>query len=217
MAGMIAYFAMSHPNPYHLFLSQRSPFARRIRLALRRLELPFEMRTLDVFGDHPEFLALNPLGMVPTLKTPEGVALCDSSAILEYLHEVRGEIWPRDFGNRIRIRQASTLVTGMIQSAVALYQESAMHEVPSRFWVKDHEETIVRTRTRILELSSDCWVQNGSLTQAGWDLAVAIEYLELRVGHLAISSDHAIHSFVMKIAEKHEEFRSSKPTPVKGS
>ena len=101
---------MTHPNTYQLFLSQRSPFARRIRLALKRLGLPVEERVIDVFGDHPDLLRLNPLGMVPTLKTPEGNGLFDSSAILEYLDDLTGGIWPKDRVLRAHIRQTSTLV-----------------------------------------------------------------------------------------------------------
>jgi hypothetical protein len=202
---------MSHPHSYRLFLSQRSPFARRVRLALKRLNLPVEERVIDVFGDHPELLALNPLGMVPTLRTPEGLGLFDSSAILEYLDDLGGGIWPSNRELRKQVRMGSTLVTGMIQATVAFFQESSMHDAPSPFWMQDHHDTVVRARERILLLPREIWIQNGNLTQAGWDLAVAMDYLELRMKKLALSKTHPTCTAVLELAGKNPEFLSSKP------
>ncbi|MBU6154965.1 MAG: glutathione S-transferase family protein [Bdellovibrionales bacterium] len=202
---------MSHPNTYRLFLSQRSPFARRVRLALKRLDLPVEEQVIDVFGDHPEFLKLNPLGMVPALRTPEGMALYDSSAILETLDDLGAGIWPRDRMLRQHVRQASTLVTGMIQATVAFFQESSMHEAPSAFWIRDHFETIKRARERILGSPLELFVMDQALTQAGWDLAVAKDYLDLRMKELALPEDHALVELIMRLAILDPEFEKSKP------
>jgi glutathione S-transferase len=202
---------MSNPNTYRLFLSQRSPFARRVRLALKRLQLPVEERIIDVFGDHPELLALNPLGMVPALRTPEGFGLFDSSAILEHLDDLTGAIWPKDRSLRVHIRSASTLVTGMIQGTVAFFQESSMHDAPSPFWMQDHHDTILRAKERILLLPRETWILEGNLTQAGWDLAVAVEYLELRMKKLAMPATHPIIEAVMALARKSADFTSSTP------
>jgi len=84
-------------NAYQLYASPRSPFARRIRLALRRLELPLTETFLDVFVDNPEFWKQNPIGTLPTLITPDAGTLSDSSHLLEYLHEKTGKIWPKTF------------------------------------------------------------------------------------------------------------------------
>lgn len=202
---------MSNPSTYRLFLSPRSPFARRIRLALRRLKLPVEERFINVFEDHPDFLALNPLGMIPTLVTPEGMPLMDSSAILETLDEMTGSIWPRDRQLRVQVRNASTLITGMIQSMVSFFQESSMHEVPSPFWMQDHHDTIRRARERALQLPLWIFIQDQQLTQAGWDLAIAKEYLEFRVKDLAFPEDHSTLKEVLNLAMKDPAFQESKP------
>ncbi len=166
---------------------------------------------IDVFGDNPGFLELNPLGMVPALRTPEGMALFDSSAILEYLDDLSGGIWPKERVLRARIRQASTLVTGLIQATVALFQEASMHDAPSPFWVRDHFETISRARQQVLLLPRETWIREGELTQAGWDLAVAVEYLELRMKKLAMPADHPAVEEVMILARKSADFTSSTP------
>ncbi len=180
-------------------------------MALHRLKLPVEERFLNVFEDHPDFLALNPLGLIPTLVTPEGMALIDSSAILETLDDRTGSIWPRDLELRIHVRNASTLLTGMMQSMVSFFQESSMHEVPSPFWMKDHHDTIKRAKMRALQMPEWLLIQEGKLTQAGWDLAVAKEYLEFRVKDLAFSEDHPTLQSVLNIAMNNPAFQESKP------
>ena len=73
---------------YHLWLS---PFSRKIRLVLKEKALDFEMVVERVWERRPEFLALNPAGDVPVLVEPDGTALCDATAITEYLEEVYPE------------------------------------------------------------------------------------------------------------------------------
>lgn len=72
-----------------------SPFTRShlIRFALEELELPHELRRIDVSkGEHkaPAYLALNPLGQLPTL-TDGGVTLCEAAAIALHLADRAAE------------------------------------------------------------------------------------------------------------------------------
>jgi glutathione S-transferase len=185
---------MANPNPYHLFLSPRSPFARRVRLALQRLGLPVVEHPLNVLDSNPDLEAANPLGLVPALILPDGRTLSDSSAILEILHDLHGGIWPERAEDRIEVRQASTLATGLMQAAVSYFQETRMHEVPSPAWAQDHLNTVLRTLRYLSALRADLWSRSGDLTQAGWDLACALEYLEFRM----------------------PEYRESIPPPLRG-
>jgi glutathione S-transferase len=137
--------------------------------------------------------------------------LMDSSAILETLDEMTGSIWPRDRMQRIHVRNASALLVGMIQAMVALFLESSMHEVPSPFWMQDHHDTIRRARERALRLPLWIFIQDQQLTQAGWDLAVAKEYLEFRVKDLSFPEDHSILKEVLNLAMKDPAFQESKP------
>lgn len=202
---------MTKPSQFQLFLSQRSPFARRIRLALERLDLPFTEKPVNVFEENPELLAANPLGMVPTLMTPEGRALFDSATILEYLDDLTGKIWPKDFHARTEMRQAATLAEGIIQSSVLFFQETKMHEVPSPTWTKDHYQTMELTLKHIACTPSHLWIQNGELTQAGWDLAVAIEYLALRIPELKWQELAPAISNVLTIARENSDFCQTSP------
>ena len=74
-----------------LFASLRSPFARRIRLALHRLGVSHQEKMVDVFQDNPELNAANPLGLVPTFLIAAG-SITDSTNILEYLNDAHSGI-----------------------------------------------------------------------------------------------------------------------------
>ena len=164
-----------------------------------------------MFEDPPELLALNPLGLIPTLKTPAGEGLFDSAAILEYLDDLSGQIWPRSIPERTRVRQASFLASGIMQSAVSFLQETTMHEVPSPKWAHDHFQTIDRAIRFALNVPEAHWMRGDELTQAGWDLAVALDYVEFRVPELRDRANHPLLLKILDRANQSPDFRETKP------
>jgi glutathione S-transferase len=73
---------------YHLWLS---PFSRKVRIVLAEKALPFELKAEKVWERRADFLALSPAGEVPVLVEDDGTAIVESTAICEYLEEVRPE------------------------------------------------------------------------------------------------------------------------------
>jgi glutathione S-transferase len=77
-----------------LYHHPASTCSQRVRLALHHKRLPFTAHSIDLSaGEHltDSYLALNPNGVVPTL-VAQGVAVWDSSAILEYLEDVHPDM-----------------------------------------------------------------------------------------------------------------------------
>jgi glutathione S-transferase len=73
-----------------LFNAPQSTCSQRVRFVLQAKGLAFEERKLDLFaGDQikPDYLAINPNGVVPSL-IHDGRVVIDSSVIMEYLDEV---------------------------------------------------------------------------------------------------------------------------------
>jgi glutathione S-transferase len=73
-----------------LYNAPQSTCSQRVRFALHAKGIAFAERRLDLFaGDQlrPDYLALNPNGVVPTL-VHDGQVIIDSSVIMEYLEEV---------------------------------------------------------------------------------------------------------------------------------
>jgi glutathione S-transferase len=76
-----------------LYHSARSSASYRVRIAMACKGMPFESRLLDMQAQQhrsAEFLAINPLGLVPALDTGTHI-LTQSLAIIEYLEALRPE------------------------------------------------------------------------------------------------------------------------------
>src|ERR1041385_7570044 len=78
---------------FTLYNAPHSTCSQRVRFVLNAKKLQFDEVKLDLLaGDQlkPEYLALNPNGVVPTL-VHDGEIVIDSSVIIEYLDEVVSE------------------------------------------------------------------------------------------------------------------------------
>src|SRR6266446_5938057 len=92
----------------------RSSAAFRVRIALNLKELDYENAFIHLRrGDQgkPEFLGVNPQGLVPAIETG-GHTLTQSLAIIEYLDETHPEppLLPRDAAGRARVRALAAIV-----------------------------------------------------------------------------------------------------------
>ena len=87
---------------YHYPLS---PFSRKVRLSLAEKKIEVELVEERYWEAAPEFLRRNPAGQVPILRI-DGLTLCDSQAICEYLEERYPQVplLPADAVERARVR-----------------------------------------------------------------------------------------------------------------
>lgn len=174
--------------PYRLLMTPRSPFARRIRLAFLRNGIDFTDVNTDVFNPTEEFLRNNPLGLVPVLLDEGAPPIADSNTILEVLHERHGRIWPQDPELRLAVRISATLATGIMMATVQHFLETKRTTTPttgpSAEWLADFTDTITRSLDQASKLLSTQknhgFLLGSEFSQAGWDLAVALEYLDFR-------------------------------------
>ncbi len=92
----------------------RSGASYRVRIALNLKGLTYEQAAHDLRQGRqktPDYLALNPQGMVPALDV-DGQVLIQSPAILEWLEETYPEppLLPRDAGDRATVRAMSAVI-----------------------------------------------------------------------------------------------------------
>src|SRR6266567_8288424 len=108
---------------YKLYNAPQSTCSQRVRFVLNAKSLPFAEEKLDLLaGDQlkPEYLAINPNGVVPTLDH-DGKVVIDSSVIIEYLDEVvpeRSSFTPRDPVKRAAMRSLMRFIDEMPAAAV---------------------------------------------------------------------------------------------------
>lgn len=81
---------------------------------LQEKRIPFDMRSERVWERRPEFLGLNPAGMVPVLTEENGLVLADSYAICEYLDEAYPELslMGRTHAERAEVRRLTAWFDG---------------------------------------------------------------------------------------------------------
>src|SRR4051794_2419989 len=70
-----------------LFVTARSPFARKVHILLLEKGLPCELSIVDLGARSAEFVAVSPLGKVPVLRDEDGTVVFDSTVIAEYLED----------------------------------------------------------------------------------------------------------------------------------
>ena len=96
-----------------------SPNPQKVTFALNELGLDCEIVPVDLAkGEQrqPDFLALNPMGRVPVL-TDGDLTITESHAILAYLGERTGRLWPGSAGERAEALQWLFLLSQHIMPA----------------------------------------------------------------------------------------------------
>ncbi len=114
-----------------------SSFVRRVGIALRLYDMPFEHRPWSVFGDADKIAALNPLTRVPALVLDDGEVLVDSLTILDHLDELAGPdraMHPRSGAARRQSLRIATLAAGIADKTVSLFYERRLHDAISATW-----------------------------------------------------------------------------------
>jgi glutathione S-transferase len=108
---------------FKLYNAPQSTCSQRVRFVLNAKELAFAEVKLDLLaGDQlkPDYLALNPNGVVPTLDH-DGAVVIDSSVIIEYLDEVapaHANFTPHDPVLRAKMRSLMHFMDEMPAAAV---------------------------------------------------------------------------------------------------
>ncbi len=90
-----------------------TPNGWKISIMLEECGLPYDVEYVDILaGDQfkPDFLAISPNNRVPAIVDPDGpdgnpIAIFESGAILQYLGNKTGKLYPREIHQRIEVDQ----------------------------------------------------------------------------------------------------------------
>ena len=90
-----------------------TPNGKKVSIMLEEIELPYEVHPINIGqGDQfkPEYLSINPNNKIPSIIDTDGPGgkpfpLFESGAILMYLAEKTGKLWPADLRQRYTVIQ----------------------------------------------------------------------------------------------------------------
>jgi glutathione S-transferase len=178
-----------------------SPFVRRVAVALRLYGIDYEHRPWSVFSDAGRVRDYNPLCRVPTLVLPDGIALPESAAILDYLDQQAGDraLVPRSGAERAVALRRTALATGVAEKAVALIYETMFHDQPSPHTVGRIETQIADTLDA-LETDRAAWPEpfwHGA-TPGHVDIALACAATFLAMAHPRLLHHAAIEALAAR-------------------
>jgi glutathione S-transferase len=175
---------------YHLPLS---PYARKVRLVLAEKRLPFELRVEKVWERRPEYLEMNPAGMVPTLIEDNGLVIPDSAVICEYLDEAYPDssLMGRNLAERIEVRRLTAWFDGKFANEVTqnLYGEKYLRRLTHR---GNPDPAAIRTGYTALRYHLDYigwlaetrkWLAGSTLSMADFTAAAHLSTLDF-IGEL---------------------------------
>lgn len=165
-----------------LFHSPLSPFVRKVLVFAMETGLDghIERHTVNPWEPHPELMAANPLGKVPTLITDDGLAIYDSAVICEYLDALHNgpDLIPHAGPERLRALRLEALADGIAEAAVLRRMESVRPEaLQSAEWMELQARTVERGLDA-LEGEVESWRQCFGIGQIS--VACALGYLDFR-------------------------------------
>ncbi|MCC6469536.1 MAG: glutathione S-transferase family protein [Alphaproteobacteria bacterium] len=195
-----------------------SPFARRVGVTMKLLDIPFEHRPWA--SSHGAALrAVNPVGRVPALILDDGETLIDSTMILDYVDELAGPeralTSPRGPARR-RVNRLVALAVGACEKYVAAYYERSKRpaEKVHQPWL-DQLEGQVATALQALDAEAALaapWLLGERVTQADVTTACAVLSMRYDLAHLVPPGRYPNLDALVDRADALPAFRETVPT-----
>ena len=175
-----------------LYSAPISPFAARVRIALRYKGLECELVPPPSTGlKGPEYLALNPIGKLPLLVLDDGSTLPESETILEYLEDAFPDrpLRPVEPSGRARMRTFMRLTENYVTpSMVRLFPQ--LDPASRRADVVAQEVSLLRTGLGWLEhyVSDDRCLVGGQLSLADCCVFPSLHLWRILAAQLGITN-----------------------------
>ncbi len=169
-----------------LHWSPRSPFVRKVMVSAHELGMADRIETVRtvVQMDKPNLALLpdNPLGKIPTLMLPDGVALFDSLTICEYLdHLAGGALFPPPGPARWRALTDHALGQGLLDMLI-LWRSEREKPAPYQAWLDNFALKTGATLDRMEAMAPG--LAAGPLGIGHIALGCALSYLDFRFADL---------------------------------
>ncbi|MBZ0091018.1 MAG: glutathione S-transferase C-terminal domain-containing protein [Sulfuricellaceae bacterium] len=192
-----------------LLASLTSPFARKVRIVLSEKHIECQLDVMNPWEAGSPVLDFNPLGQVPTLVLDDGMAVFDSSVIVEYLDAMSpvNKLIPEPGRQRVQVRRWEALADGVADAAARIFREKgggrhfAENESPQKMrvetkqddaWISLQRGAIDRGLDALeQELGDRPWFYGHGLSLADIAVACCLGYLDLRFPEIEWRHKHA--------------------------
>src|SRR5690242_5588402 len=183
-------------QPMILHWSPRSPYVRKVMIAIHEMGLQDRVRTVrTVVGGtapHWELMKINPLGKIPILELPDGTAIYDSPVIVEYLDTLHDgpKLYPAAWPQRLTALRRHALGQGMLDTALPLLAENFR---PAGLQSEPHKalwRSKLTACVAALEEEAEALATSG-FTVGHLAIGVALGYLDFRFTSLQWRDGHS--------------------------
>ncbi len=200
-----------------LYISARSPFARRVRLALLENQIPYQEKVFDVFKPTAELIAVNPLARVPAIQLKSGDVMIDSNLILQLFYKHQNVLLsPKSLEDELKITYWAALSTGLCEKTVEYFIDSLRPEGQRDIELKMELDVISRRLFQVLEShlkqGNKTRLVGSDLTQADLDMASALTYYVFRVSG-DWKKEFPLTQFYLESLEQRDAFQKTAPKP----
>lgn len=199
-----------------LFMTQNSPYARKVRIVLAEKRIEFEQVEVASLAAPdspvPEF---NPLGKVPTLVLDDGTGLYDSAVITDYLDKKTPVMHLIPQAKRIDTKRWEALADGICDAAVAVVMEYR------RSAEKQDETLVARQRLKVerglqvlsKDLGENKWCVGNAFSLADIAVGCALAYVNLRMPECNWAEQYPNLALLLEQLNQRKSFQDTQPQP----
>jgi glutathione S-transferase len=198
-----------------LVIAKPSPFARKVRVALREKRLAFEEIVENPWAAGTAVPGTNPLGKVPALILDDARVVYDSKVIVEYLETLGRppQLVPTDPELRIAHKQIEALADGVCDAVVLVVLErSRPGDLQSGDWI-GRQTRKIEAGTAELErlLGASEWFTASGFGLADIAAGCALGYLDLRLPEFDWRRRHPVLARYFARLDARPSFSATRP------
>lgn len=197
-----------------LIVAKPSPFARKIRIALREKGIPYDEVVSNPWDADALAPVHSPLAKVPVLLRDDGRAVFESHVIVDYLETLNGpRMIPPDPEDAITVRQIDALAMGVCEAVVLLVLEGQRPgSAQSTGWITRQQNKVDAGVAALADrLGSREWYLEEGFTLADISAGCALAYLDLRLPRFEWRSQYDALSLYSAKLEARPSFKATKP------
>jgi glutathione S-transferase len=215
----VSFFVLNTGKKMILLGRNLSPFVRRTATVMNILNIKYEQRMLSTADDQLEIKASNPIGRVPSLILPDGEALIDSNAIIDYVigeFDLDRQLLASSGSERRMVLQTTMLAHGVMEKGVAISYEQNRRPKEKIYpeWLSYLEEQLSNGIASLesIALNSSNWLHGDKITLADITTVCAIDYLGVRMPSLVQDKSVEALLALSKKANAIDAIGNSKPS-----